>query len=163
MKMVNYFLCILKTHLRITLVASSIETLNQKLYPIMLMKQKPKGDCWLSTVPVGHYVLATTVARMCKLAGIGGYKTNHSLRVTAAPRQFQAGVDEQLLMKRTGHRSLESERIYKRPSENKSGKFHPFCSRTLLPRLLHIKESKHFWRRSRTATCSLTYLQLYRV
>ena len=53
---------------------------------------------------------------MCKAAGISGYKTNHSLRATTATRLFQAGVDEQLIMEKTGHHSLEGIRSYKRTS-----------------------------------------------
>lgn len=45
---------------------------------------------------------------------IEGYKTNHSLKATAATRLFQAGIDEQLIMEKTGHRSLEGVRSYKR-------------------------------------------------
>ena len=33
--------------------------------------------CWYSKKPLGHNPLAKTVARLCKLAGIKGYKTNH--------------------------------------------------------------------------------------
>ena len=54
---------------------------------------------------------------MCKAAGISGYKTNHSLRATTATRLYQAGVDEQLIMERTGHRSLDGVRSYKRTSD----------------------------------------------
>ena len=43
---------------------------------------------------------------MCKLAGIHGHKTNHSLRATATSKLYLAGVDEQLVMEVTGHRSL---------------------------------------------------------
>ena len=57
------------------------------------------------------------MSRVCSLAGIDGFKTNHSLRVTAATRLFQAGVDEQLIMKRTGHRSIDGVRTYKRVSQ----------------------------------------------
>ena len=53
---------------------------------------------------------------MCKAAGISGYKTNHSLRATTATRLFQAGVDEQHIMEKTGHHSLEGIRSYKRTS-----------------------------------------------
>ena len=42
--------------------------------------------------------------------------TNHSLRATAATRLYEAGIDEQLVMERTGHRSLEGVRSYKRTS-----------------------------------------------
>ena len=59
----------------------------------------------------------TTVSRICKAAGITGYKTNHSLRVTTATRLFQNGVDEQLIMACTGHRSL-GVRTYKRVGDD---------------------------------------------
>ena len=45
------------------------------------------------------------------------YKTNHSLRATTATRLYQAGVDEQLVIEMTGHRSLEGVRSYKRTSD----------------------------------------------
>ncbi len=57
--------------------------------------RKPKGNAWYSSVPVGRNTLAKTVSRICKACGIEGHKTNHLLRVTAATRLFQGGVDEQ--------------------------------------------------------------------
>ena len=77
----------------------------------------PSEKCWFSNRPIGHSALSKTVARLCKEAGIPGYKTNHSLRATAATRLYQSGVDEQLVMERTGHRSLEGVRSYKRTSD----------------------------------------------
>ena len=77
----------------------------------------PTSTCWFSATPLGHYSLGRTISRICKEAGIGGYKTNHSLRATAATRLYQSGVDEQLVMERTGHRSLEGVRSYKRTSD----------------------------------------------
>jgi len=50
-------------------------------------------------------------------ASIPGYFTNHSLRVTAATRLYDAEVDEATMMDRTGHRSVEGIRTYKRASE----------------------------------------------
>ena len=72
---------------------------------------------WYSKVPEGHNTLSQTVARLCKQAVIAGYKTNHSLRVTSATRLFQSGVDKQLIMSHTGHRSIDGIRSYKRISE----------------------------------------------
>ena len=72
--------------------------------------------CWYSSQPMGHCTLAGTVARLCKAAGITGYRTNHSLRATTATRLYQAGVDEQLIMERTGHHSVDGVRSYKRTS-----------------------------------------------
>ena len=79
--------------------------------------RKKKSETWYSKVPVGHNTLSQTVGRLCKKAGITGFKTNHSLRVTSATRLFQSGVDEQVIMSHTGHRSVDGVRSYKRISE----------------------------------------------
>ena len=76
--------------------------------------RKPKGVIWYSKVPVGHNTLSKTVSYLCKDGGISGYKTNYSLCVTAARRLFHSGVDEQLIMSHTGHRSVDGVRTYKR-------------------------------------------------
>ena len=57
------------------------------------------------------------VKEMCKAAGITGFRTNHFLRATTTTRLYRAGVDEQLIMERTGHRSLDGVRSYKRTSK----------------------------------------------
>ena len=55
---------------------------------------------------------------MCINAGITGYRTNYSLRVTAATRLHQSGsVEEQEIMERTTHRNIEAVRSYKRSSD----------------------------------------------
>ena len=58
------------------------------------------------------------ISTMCSKAGISGYKTNHSLRATSATRLYHQGVDKQLIMERTGHRSLEGVRSYKKTDED---------------------------------------------
>ena len=72
----------------------------------------PKLDCWFCKVPLGHNVLQQVVPNFFKAAGIPGHYTNHSLRVTSATRLFEACVDEQLIMQRTGHSST-AVRTYK--------------------------------------------------
>ena len=74
----------------------------------------PKTLVWYSKTPVGHNTLMNTVRRLCRKAGIEGFYTNHSLRTTAATHLFEAGVDEQLIMLHTGHRSTTGVRSYKR-------------------------------------------------
>ena len=64
--------------------------------------------------PIGINTLATAVKLLYEKAGINGYKTNHSLRVIAATRLFHAGLDEQLVMERTGHRSTDGVQVHKR-------------------------------------------------
>ena len=80
---------------------------------------KPKTEAWYSNQAIGHNKLTTctTVVRLCKAANIEGFKTNHSLRTTTATRLYHSNHDEQLIMERTGHRSIEGIRNYKRTSE----------------------------------------------
>jgi len=78
---------------------------------------KPTENQWYSVKPLGHNTINNTMSRLCKAAGIGGFKTNHSLRATAATRLYQSGVDEQMIMEKTGHRSLDGIRSYKRTSD----------------------------------------------
>ena len=77
----------------------------------------PTTTCWYSCQPLGHNPLGNTVARLCRSAGISGFKTNHSLRATSASRLYQSGVEEQQIMERTGHMSLEGVRSYKKTSD----------------------------------------------
>ena len=79
--------------------------------------RSPTASCWYSNRPLGHNTLPNTVARLCSSAGIQGHKTNHSLRATATSRLYQSGVEEQQVMERTGHRTVEGVRSYKRTSE----------------------------------------------
>ena len=76
------------------------------------------SNCWYSKRPLGHITLAKTAFRICICAGIQGYKTKHSLRVTSTSRLHHSGVDNQLVMERTGHRSIHGIRSYKRISKS---------------------------------------------
>ena len=51
---------------------------------------------------------------MCSLAGIEGRVTNHSMRATSVTQMYETGVPEKVIQERTGHRSLEALRVYKR-------------------------------------------------
>ena len=79
--------------------------------------QRITGECWFSKVALSHNTLANTVKRLCEAAGIEGYYTNHSLRRTAATRLFRAGVDEHLIILRTGHSTSSGVRAYKTVTE----------------------------------------------
>ncbi len=73
----------------------------------------PREDCWFNPVAVGHNTLQKMTKTMCLQGGIEGFKTNHSLRATAATRLYKEGVDEQLIMERTGHHNINGVRNYK--------------------------------------------------
>ena len=72
---------------------------------------------WYSKQPIGHNTLTKMMTNLCSKAGISGFKTNHSLRATAASRLYHNGIDEQLIMERTGHKSIDGVRSYKRTNE----------------------------------------------
>lgn len=62
------------------------------LYLIPPKQQQPTATCWLSLKPSGHNTLSKTIACLSKAAGISGFKTNHSLRATAASSLYQHGT-----------------------------------------------------------------------
>ena len=92
--------------------------------------KNPTAHCWYAPRAIGHHTLDTTVSRICRGAGIKGFKTNHLLRVTTATRLFQAGVDEQLIMERTGHHSTGGIRTYKRTSAEQQEAISDILSRS---------------------------------
>ena len=57
------------------------------------------------------------LANMCDRAGIER-KTILSLRTTGATEMIAANVPEKLIQSRTGHRSVETLRLYERPSHD---------------------------------------------
>lgn len=70
---------------------------------------------WYADAPVGVHVLQKPVGKLCEQAGFSGHFTNHSLRATAT-RLYDAGMDEQLIAEKTGHRS-SAVRSYKRTQD----------------------------------------------
>ena len=54
---------------------------------------------------------------LCSKVRLTGKFTNHSLRVSAATRLYQKGVDEQTIKQFTGHKS-DSVRFYKQSCDN---------------------------------------------
>ena len=69
---------------------------------------------WYTAQPIGHNLLGGTVKRICTEAGMIGNYSNHSLRASATTRLFHENVPEQVIMKVTGHRSLDGVHIYKK-------------------------------------------------
>ena len=90
-----------------------------RLYNKLCLPDRPNGSfylaplkkctesCWFSRSPLGHNSLKNLLGNICKEAGIAGFKTNHLLRATAATRLYASGIDKQLVMERTGHRSVQ--------------------------------------------------------
>ena len=86
---------------------------------------------WYVASPVGRNQLGKMVSTMCELAGITGVKTNHSLRVSGASALFDAGVPERIIQGRTGHRCLESLRVYERVTNQQNQKVSKILSGSL--------------------------------
>ena len=73
---------------------------------------------WFWDTPLGKNKVHQMVKQMFRDAGIEGNFTNHSLRATCATQLFSAGVPEALVQKQTGHKSVESLRVYERVTES---------------------------------------------
>ena len=85
-----------------------------------------EDSVWYVQVPVGRNKLSKITASMCSKAGIGGNKTNHSLRATGATELYMAGVPEKIIQERTGHKSTEALRMYEK-KKKKQLKTTPCC------------------------------------
>ena len=79
-------------------------------------QEKYFEKAWYVNRPVGINRLRSAVGDMCRLAGLSGYYTNHSLRSMATTKLYQNNIDEQIIMEITGHRST-AVRAYKRTSD----------------------------------------------
>ncbi len=87
------------------------------LYKYELPPGKVTAHTWYQDRPLGVNAVAKVVNTLMMRAGIPGRFTNHSLRVTAATRMFNAGVEEQVMKERTGHKS-DAVHAYKRTSDS---------------------------------------------
>lgn len=68
--------------------------------------------------PLSYAALAKLFARSCERAGIREpWMTPHACRHTHATRMWEGGMRELALMRRLGHASPESTRIYTRVSD----------------------------------------------
>jgi integrase len=83
---------------------------------------RPKKQCpstlttpWYDSAPVGKNKLGSMVSDICNAAGIPR-RTNHSLHATRATALFQSNLPEKLIQKTTGHRYLDSLRMYEHSS-----------------------------------------------
>lgn len=102
--------CIYKEYLNA--IKADEDDENQPFY------RRPISGLKFSKQCIGVNKLSTLMKTMCSEAGLKGNYTNHSGKRTCATRLYQAGVEEQEIMSITGHRSINSVRQYKRPSEN---------------------------------------------
>ena len=75
---------------------------------------KPLSNRFSGRMVIGINSLKMELKNMFENAKMMPNKSNHALRATCATRMFCAGVDEQIIMKKTGHRSVKGVRSYKR-------------------------------------------------
>jgi len=81
-------------------------------------KWTPGTETWFERSPIGHNTLDKRFKTICKEANLEGNFSNHSGRVTAITRMYEAGLPEKEIMKRSGHRSIEGVRTYQREDPN---------------------------------------------
>ena len=79
---------------------------------LSMQKLSRCGTAWYVNVPVGVNTLKSMLPNMSKNAGTSTRYTNHFLNATSTTRLFQSGVQEKIIQKKTGHRSLTGLRCY---------------------------------------------------
>ena len=67
--------------------------------------------------PVGVNTLAKYIPRICALGGLKGNFTSHTGKVSTVTQLKDAGVSDELIQIRSGHRSLSTLQMYKRSNE----------------------------------------------
>uniref|UniRef100_A0A1X7VTA7 Tyr recombinase domain-containing protein n=1 Tax=Amphimedon queenslandica TaxID=400682 RepID=A0A1X7VTA7_AMPQE len=73
---------------------------------------------WFYAHAIGHNTLKGMLKGMCKDAGISFEgKPNHSLCATSATRMMDAGLQEKVIMDRTGYQSLDGLKPYARVTD----------------------------------------------
>ncbi len=87
------------------------------LYKYSASASKRSPQCWYVDKPVCINVLSKCVGNLMSRIRREGKFTNHSLRVSAATRMFNDGVEEQVVKEKTGHHS-NAMRAYKRTAEH---------------------------------------------
>ena len=80
-------------------------------------RRKYDNNCWFLDRPCGINRLRDVVKDICSKAQLPGFYSNHSLRSTSATKLYRNNIDEQLIQKITGHRSL-AVRSYKRTCDS---------------------------------------------
>jgi hypothetical protein len=103
-----------RCHIRLYEKFLSLRPPGVERYYLQTAKSWQTQSLWYTTRPVGKNILSKIVKTMCTAAGISGNMRNHSLKATCATRLYQANIDEQQIMERTGHRSTIGVRAYKR-------------------------------------------------
>ena len=93
------------------------ESKSDALYKYAAVSAKRTPHTWYVDKPVGINVLSKCVGNLMAKIGREGKFTNHSLRVSAATRMFNEGIEEQVVKEKTGHR-LDAVRAYKRTAEH---------------------------------------------
>ncbi len=78
---------------------------------------KVTAHMWYQDCPLSINAVSKVVNTLMSRAGILGHFTNHSLHVTVATRMFNAGIEEQVIKERMGHKS-DAVWAYKRTSDS---------------------------------------------
>lgn len=77
---------------------------------------KPKTNVWYASTRVGDHPLSDFMKNLSKSAQLSQKYTNHDIRVTGCSILHRAKFSDKQIMSITGHKSIESLKIYKRVS-----------------------------------------------
>ena len=110
----------------------------------------------LKTATGSHQTVHNSCLAMCISWNSGAQ--NHSLRATTTTRLYHSGVDEQLVMERTGHRSLEGVRSYKRTSDTQREALSDILNHPKQPRVHTVASVSQLPPSNSATSCHCTIL-----
>ena len=110
----------------------------QRLY--LRCKKIPTPITWYCNQPFWVNKIKSTVKEMCKMAGLDGNLTYHSLRASCASRMYENNVPKQIIKETTGHRS-ECVHVYKRTSETLREATSKTLTENRAPKVVEIEQN----------------------
>jgi len=110
----NFDNCPSRSHVRLFEKYLKVRPEGTTVFYLKAKKNYEHSSVWYTSVPLGHNTLRGSMSRICQKANINGRKTNHSCRTTCVTRLLESKTDDHAIMGRTGHRSLDGLRAYKR-------------------------------------------------
>ena len=76
-----------------------------------------EDSTWYTRHPIGKNTLCNMMKRLSNQAHLSRQYTNHSVRATCITKLSEKGVQENIIMATSGHKSVESLKAYNRTTE----------------------------------------------
>ena len=100
----------------IKLLISKLHPSSDRLFQRAKKNAKPDDQTWYTGQAIGKNTLASFMGGLSEKAKLSHHYTNHSVRATCITRLAERGAPDSIIMATSGHKSVESLKIYNRPT-----------------------------------------------